>query len=405
MNLREKLFFVLILIYTSIGLAQEQTDLKSEFTEITKPSILSTHPLGLLFMRLEGKFKAKPTNKIIIDPNLASGNVWSPPVVAYIPNTERDRDFVRKFPWHAREFTVDVDTLDAKSIETQNDGVIKALNFSIDIPLNKMSELTLKMKAFLLTKGKSPFSIFTNDAFIEGFHSAVAGGEDPFDRKLYPYNKARIRYNDRNNNVMDLKNGDFVFSGIEANYSFFPKFEKLNAKGYFLNVGSHLGINTSKYNSSTDLGLNGNFTKSFTLKNPHRKINVGLSLGGMMRDVITFKRKQLDLGTNSSIAYLECIAEYKYLSKSGTTHSFGFDFYIQTSLNKSSEFDYVVPTKNGTSFKSWNTGISNLYKNNNYWTFMYAFGKRNTLKLYLQQDFTVNNHPDIQTGIGYSIPF
>lgn len=405
MNLLEKLFFALIITYVSIGFSQEKTDFKSEFSEITKPSILSTHPLGLLFMRLEGNFKTKPTNKTVIEFNLASGNVWSPPVVAYIPNTERDRNFVRQYQWHEREFTLDVDTLDAKTIEAQNDGVIKALNFSIDIPINNMSELTLKMKGFLLTKGKSPFSIFTNDAFIEGFHSAVAGGEDPFDRKLYPYNKARIRYKDRNNNVMDLRNGDFIFSGIEANYSFFPKLEKLNAKGFFLNLGSHVGINTSKYNSSTDLGLNGNFMKSFALKNPNRKINIGLSLGGVIRDVITFKSKQLDLGTNGSIAYLESIAEYKYLSKGGTIHSFGFDFYVQTSLNKSSEFDYIIPTKNGTSFKSWNTSISNLYRNNNYWTFMYAFGKRSILKLYLQQDFTVNNHPDIQTGIGYSIPF
>ena len=79
------------------------------------------------------------------------------------------------------------------------------------------------------------------------------------------------------------------------------------------------------------------------------------------------------------------------------------DFYIQTSLNKKSEFDYVIPTKNGTSFKSWNSGVSNLYRNNNYWTLIYSFGKKNILKLYLQQDFTVNNQPDIQTGISYNI--
>jgi len=405
MNLQKKLFFVLIVILAKIAFSQEQGNSKSEFTEITKPSILSTHPLGILFMRIEGNFKARPTNKTILNFNLASGNVWAPPVTAYIPKNKADRDFVRQYQWHEREFTLNVDTLDAKTIEVQNDGVIKALNFSVDIPINKKSELSLKMKGFLLTKGKSPFSVFTNDAFIEGFHSAVAGGEDPFDRKLYPYNKARIRYKDRNENVMDLKNGDFVFSGLEANYTYFPTFKKLNSKGYYLNFGSHLGVNTSKYNSSTDIGLNGNLIKSFTLKNPNRTINIGLSLGGVIRDVITFKREQLDLGTNSSIGYLESIAEYKYLSKGGTTHAFGFDFYIQTSLNRSSEFDYIIPSKNGTSFKSWNSGISNLYKNNNYWTFMYAFGKRNILKLYLQQDFTVNNHPDIQTGIGYSIPF
>ncbi len=395
-------FILSFVLFTNLLFAQNENKHKSDSIEINKPSILSTHPLGLLFTRLEGRFNAQPTKKTALEFNISSGNVWAPPVKAYIPNLEVDRNFVSQTPWHAREFVVDVDTLNAKSIEVQNDGVIKAFNFKLDIPLNNKSDLVLTLKSFLLTGGKSPFTIFTNDKFIEDFHDKIAGGEDPFDRKLYPYNEARLRYKDRNDKTMDIRKGDFIFSGIEASYYYYPEFKKLNKKNYYLNFGSHLGINTSKYNKSVDIGLSANVIKSVEI-NSLKKINAGLSLGGVYRKLFKFNSEPIDLGTNNNIGYIESIIEYKYQSKGGTTHAFGMDFYVQTSLNKKDEFDYVIPTKNGTSFKSWNSGISNLYRNNNYWTLLYSFGKKNILKLYLQQDFTVNNHPDIQTGISYTI--
>lgn len=376
-----------------------QTTSISEFKKdaIIKPSILSTHPFGLFFMRLEGRFKPKPTTKTNLDFSLASGNVWSPPVTVYIPNLQSDRNFVSQFEWHNREFRVDKSTLDAKTIEIQNDGVIKAFNVKISIPINDKSEILVTAKAFMLTSGNSIFSILTSDRFIETFHDKIAGGNDPFDRKLYPYNQAYIRYKDRNNNLLELTKNTFIFNGIETAYYYYPKVEKLNNKGYFLNFGSHLGINTSKYNSSIDFGLNTNIIKSFNFKN--KSINIGLSIGGVYKDVVEFENRQIDFGTNPSIGYLESIVEYKYQAKSGSIHAFGADFYLQTSLNKKNELDYYIPTKNGTSFKQWNIGAENLYKNNNYWTFMYSFSKKLTYTFYLQQDLTVNNHPDIQTGL------
>lgn len=398
-----KTYFILsLLLFTNLLSAQNDINPKADTIEISKPSILSTHPLGLLFTRLEGHFKTQPSKKTIIDFNISSGNVWAPPVKAYIPNLESDRGFISQFPWHSREFTVDVDTLNAKTLEIQNDGVIKAFNFKLDIPINNKSALVISLKSFLLTSGKSPFTIFTSDKFIESFHDKIAGGEDPFDRKLYPYDKARLRYKDRNDNVMDINGGDFIFSGIETSYYYYPEIKNLNKRNYFLNYGSHLGINTSKYNKSVDVGISTNLIKSFEIKE-RKKIQLGFSFGAVYRKLIKFDSNTIDLGTNNNIGYLETIMEYKYLSKSGTTHAFGADFYVQTSLNKKNEFDYVIPIKNGTALKSWNSGISNLYRNNNYWTLMYAFGKKNIVKFYLQQDFTVNNHPDIQTGIGYSI--
>ena len=131
-------------------------------------------------------------------------------------------------------------------------------------------------------------------------------------------------------------------------------------------------------------------------------MNVGLSLGTSRTNVITLKQANIEFNNNRFIGYLEAITELTFRTKKPTKHHIGIDFYLQTSLNTKSEFNYLIPTKNGVSFKSWNSGISNLYKNNNYWTLMYSIEKKITTTFYLQQDLTVNNNPDIQTGINVS---
>ena len=63
-------FSFIIIISTHFIHTQNTITHKLNTTEIVKPSILSTHPLGLLFTRLEGNFKTQPSKKIIIDFNL-----------------------------------------------------------------------------------------------------------------------------------------------------------------------------------------------------------------------------------------------------------------------------------------------------------------------------------------------
>lgn len=338
----------------------------------------------------------QPLGEYNLNITLESGNVWSPPVTAYIPNNQEDRAYISQFEWHRREFLIDVNTLDAKTIEAQNDGVIKGLRINFNLPINSKSELKIGLRSFLLTRGRFPFSLITSDDTIEFFHENIAGGEDPFDRQLYPLNEALIRYKDRNDRVMTIENGDFILSGFEFSYYRYPA----NViKGLNVNYGVHLGINTSQFNQSLDIGASANIIKTFSFKNDNA-LGIGLSLGGTKNNLVDFSDTNMDLSTNTFIGYLENLVEYSFLSKNkGTRHSFGVDFYFQTSLNKKSEFDYLIPTKNGTSFKSWNSGTSNLYRNNNYWTLMYTLTRKISTTFYIQQDLTVNNNPDIQAGI------
>jgi len=367
---------------------------------ITKSSVLSMHTFGIFISRLQGNFKTHPSKKSLLNISLESANVWSAPVTGYIPTDENVRNEARQYFYHEREFFFNLDEIESQRIDIANDGVLKSLKINFTFPINKKSELNFNLRSFLLTKGKLPFTLLTGDHFIESFHSKIIGKDDPFARKLFGLDKAQIIYKDRNDNYMEINDGDFILGGIETNYYYYPN---LSSKTLNINFGAHLGTNLSKYNSSIDLGLSTNIIKSYDL-NDRNYFQFGASLGLLRKNIIDFKENNLEFGSNNYLGNIETIIEYNFNSKGKTTHSFGADFYLQTSLNKKDEFEYTIPIRSGVSEKSWVTGLSNLYRNNNYWTFFYSFSKKITTTFYLQQDLTLNNNPDIQTGIGVSFP-
>ena len=136
--------------------------------------------------------------------------------------------------------------------------------------------------------------------------------------------------------------------------------------------------------------------------NYRSNFNIGTSLGALRKGITDLKSNNVDFGTNNFIGYSETALEYSLKTKKGAIHTFGANFYIQTSLNKKDEFEYIIPIRNEEASKSWGHGVTNLYENNDYWTLIYSFKKKVTTSLYLQQDFTVINNPDIQTGISVS---
>ncbi|WGD33919.1 hypothetical protein [Olleya sp. YS] len=394
--------YYLLLLFCFISLfsiAQEDVDL-DRFTKnnITKPNILSTHSFGVFFNRLQGHFEREAPNKNYINFSIESGNIWSPPVNVYIPKNEADRAIVRGYNWDQAHRAFDENTIDKDSFNLANDGVIKGFKAAVNIRLAEKHELQIGIRTYLLTKGKTPFSIFTNDTIIEDFHDNIAGGNDPFDRRVFGLNKANITYNDRAGNTVTIDAGDFFATGIEASYYYYPDFIKNKTIG--VNFGGHLGANLSKSNSSLDFGVSANAIKTIGI-NDRNTFNLGLSLGSLRKGLVNFKSDNVMFGTNNFIGFLETALEYSFISKKGTIHTFGTDFYFQTSLNKKDELEYIIPIRNEMAFNSWGQGVTNLYKNNNYWTFIYSFGKKTTTFFYVQQDLTVNNNPDIQTGFGF----
>jgi len=394
--------FVTILFYFVCVTLYSQEIYSTDFTlknGISKSSVLSTHPFGIFFSRIQGNFKIHPVKKIQLKINLESGNVWGTQIKTYIPNDLKVRDEVRKHEWHQAQYFFDEDTLDTKSYELQIDGVIKGLRLKTSVNLGSKQELNIGLRLFMLSKGKAPFSIFTSDSFIENFHQKIAGGSDPFDRKVFGYNEALIKYTDRNGNTLELSNNDFFIGGLETSYYYYPS--SLASNTYSMNFGAHLGYNLSSYNNSLDFGLSSNAIKVIPISS-NQYFQIGLEIGILRKELISFNKSNVDFGTNNYLGNIESIIEYNIISKGKTTHSIGLDYYLQTSLNKRDELEYAIPIRHPEAHKSWGHGVTNLYRNNNYWSLLYSITKKTSLTFYLQQDFEVNNNPDIQTGISFT---
>ena len=397
-------FLIVLFIGSLIQALKAQTDLDAAAyhpPNLNKPSILSLHPYGNFSSRLQGQFNFIPTTRPRFNLSIESANVWAAPVTAFIPTEESVRNDVRPIEYHRTEFLFNPNTFEHQQIDIANDGVLKGFRLQSILPINENSELHIGLRSFLLTRGKATFTLLTGDQFIEWFHSHIAGGGDPFARELFGLDQAEIYYNDRNNREMRIENGDFVIGGLETAYYIYPSFLKNDKRSIGSNIGFHLGTNLSKYNRSMDLGLSYNLTKAYQLR-ANSWFQVAGGLGILRKNLIKFSQNNLDFGTNDFLGHLEALASYSFLSGGKTRHTFSADFYIQTSYNEKDEFDYSVPVRNGVSEKSWVTGFEHLYKNTNYWSFIYSFERKIKTSFYLQQDLTLNNNPDIQTGVQLS---
>ncbi len=366
---------------------------------ISRPNTLATHPFGILFYILPQNFKEAPDSSTTIGLQINSGNVWGQPVTTFLPSDENIQQQLENIPFFGRIFQFDEANLPSDSYSFQYDGVIKDIRLVLGFPVNKQSELTVTARSFTLTDGTFPFSFVTNDRFIEFFHGNIAGGDDPFGRERLGLDQAGIRYTDRNGRVFDIVENEIVFSGIEGAYYLYSKPSKDNL---FFNLGFHVGINLSRYNSSIDLGLSFNGLKKYTLTS-NSDFQIGTGIGILRKDLVNFNTNQTDLGTSTYFGNLEGHLEYSKKSGRGVFHSFGINYRIQTPYNNKAEENYYVPFS-PTRIARWHEASTHLYKFPSYWSFIYTITKKIEFSIYLQQDLVVNNAPDIQTGIQLRIP-
>jgi hypothetical protein len=213
-----------------------------------------------------------------------------------------------------------------------------------------------------------------------------------------------FRYTDRNNNTLELSTNDFFIGGIEFNHFYYPSLAINKTKNIYLNFGSHLGINTSQFNSSLDIGVSANTIKSIQIKN-NSEIYFGLGVNFLRRNVIDFDTT-IDLGNNPFLATFEGNIEYTKYTKKNNYHAFGVNYQIQSRYNKLEEADYYKLSGNWQEINGgWHHGVSTLYKALSNWSFIYTYGRPNfKLALYFKEDFLINNAPDFQTGLNLQFP-
>ena len=372
---------------------------------IEKPHILATHHFGMFSSRIEQNFKIQPAQTAVLSFNYSSGNNFHPFVEAYFPKDPEVRKQLSQVIWHDRRFNfVDQETTPADYLNIVIDAVIKEFRLNLKVPLARQHELYISLRSYLITNGKYPFSVFTSDEAIEWFHSTLWGGEDPYGRRYYGLNQVNFEYTDRNGRTLTLNNNDFFISGLELNHYYYPAFLRNNAKQLYFNLGTHLGINTTKFNPSIDFGLSVAGIKKLLL-DKHKVFQIGVGANVLHKNSINFK-ETLDLGNNRFLAAIEAHLEYTTYTMKQHFHAFGVNYRIQSRYNALEEADYYKLLGKWQEIKGgWQHGVEKLYRALSDWTFIYTFGHpKFKLSLYFKEDFLVNNAPDFQTGIGLQFP-
>lgn len=400
----KKIAFIIFCCFNSVLIAQ-QTDSLSIKNGIDNPNILTTHHFGIFSSRISQNFKIAPPKTTVLNFNASSGNNFHPFVESYFPKNPEVREQLSNVKWHDRRFDfVDQETTPADYMNIVIDAVIKEFRLGINIPISKNHELGITLRSYLITKGKYPFSFFTGDESIEWFHSNLIGGEDPYGRRYYGLNKVNFEYTDRNNNTLKLNNNDFFIGGIEFNHFYYPDLSINKTKNIFINFGSHLGVNTSKFNPSIDIGISVNAIKQIQLKNK-RELYFAAGMNLLRKNTIDFDTV-IDLGNNRFLATIEADIEYTKYTKKNNYHAFGVNYQIQSRYNKLEEADYYRLIGKWREINGgWQHGVSTLYKAQSNWSFIYTYGRSNfKMALYFKEDFLVNNAPDFQTGFNLQVP-
>lgn len=326
--IKKGILILVCLFFTKFLFSQDENS--SSFKNgIDNPSTVSLHPFGIFSSQINQNFKIRPTKKIDLNFSMASANTFLPFVEAYYPEDPEVREALSQIIWHDRPFTfVDQETTPAAYTNIVIDAVVKEFRFDFNLRLAKEHELRVSLRSYLITKGKTPASLLSSDNFLEWFHSNIAGGEDPFGRKYYGLNQVDFKYTDKNGEVLELNSGDFFVGGIEFNYFYYPEFLINQKRNFFVNFGSHIGINTSEYNPSMDFGISGNAIKTLTLKNDNQ-INFALGLSVLRKNIVDFDTV-IELGNNKYLGSLEAEVEYTlYTKKEIIIHS---EFYTNSKL-------------------------------------------------------------------------
>lgn len=395
----------LVLLLTPIFFFSQEKDSVSFKNGIENPSLLTTHHFGIFSSRINQNFKLKVPKKTTVTFSSESGNTFHPFVEMYVPKDPTVRENFSQQTWFNRQFDfVDQNTTPAEYSNIVVDAVIKGFRLQVSIPIAKEHELGITLRSYLITKGNYPFSLITSDESIEWFHSNIAGGEDPYGRRYYGLNQVNFKYTDRNGNVLELKNNDFFLGGIEFNHHYYPEFLINTKKDLFVNFGTHLGINTSTFNPSIDVGFSANLIKKIQLKNKN-EFNVALGGSILRKNIINFK-DVVELGNNLFLGSLESEIEFTKFTRKKNYHSFGIHYQFQTRYNKLEETNYYHLKGKWQEIKAgWQHGFTTLYEGLSAWTFLYTYGRPNyKITLYLKEDLLVNNAPDAQTGISIQIP-
>ena len=348
------------------------------------------------------------TGQYAFEVTSSAGNVWLPKLAIIRPlNISEGLDKeLRSLLFHERAPLFENNDFQRDSIIYQADGVIRNFRFDFKYQLSDRQTIGIVLNGHLLTGGNTAINALASDRFIEWFHSSVINDEDPFSRKIFPFNQARVSYKDELGREFDWERDEFILSNLELSYQ--QEIFKTDLQS--LNISGHLMIPLS-------------------IMNPNLGAGVGLHWGY----ILPFRsNKAFIFMTSANIVNQDIFSLYDGVHPINRKFSAGFDGYAgYQKVNKTHTFSVGLQIINQQSLrrgssmkKSFETlmfqglhganekvewehqaaiSMNSLLQN---WNLIFTLeNKKGRLAFYLQEDFWVNNAPDIQYGLSGMIKF
>jgi hypothetical protein len=406
-NYRKELSLLLWALFISIfGMGQVQSDSlvnshKNSFN-YTTPNTLATHPLEIFQSRYQSNFQLQAAQKPSFSINISSGNVWLPYVKGYIPLDEKDIAYMKELPWHYRNGALPLDA-PFETISLEVDGTIRMYQFEFSIPFRRKHEVRVNTRLFSMDAGRVPYSLISSDQFLEWFHSNIAGGEDPFARRVYGFNRTRFAYTDIHGNSLHVPFNKLLFSGIDLSYYYYPTSKWMTQRNISVNAGAHLGLNLNIVNPSIDIGLSATVNRTFWEKN-NRHFQLGINTVVIRRNIVEH-HSAMQLSDRKYAIRSEILFAYHKRLRNGNTLTFGTTYALRNAISNPEIGEYIIMAGEGFS-THWNYAVSHLYRpmQNNSAYVAYSFGAY-TFWSCMKEDFHVDNAPDSQMVVGIKVEF
>ncbi len=364
---------------------------------IWKPYLLSNHPLGIFTSRINHNFNSHASSKYQVSFTLSRGNVWLPEVVSNHLTKKADQDFYSKILWHERESTFKLNPAESKQEILMADGIFSSYYLQLNGPLSKKADFNFSIKANQISGGKVPFSLLTSDQLLEWFHTNIAGGEDPFGRKLYDFNQNKFFYQDKNGGIINIEDDRLLLTEVSFDAYFYPVFSYFEKHNIKINTGIHTGGSIINNKVNFDLGLMSTLSKKIYSK---KRLTIHTGFAGSALTPNIIKSSKVSINQNKVLFSLE--SQWNFVRKIKPTRDFifGINYHLQSAFQPTSELDNIVLTGK-RNVSHWHYAGRSLHLGSQGWSFIFSIrNKAFTYSTFFREDFVVDNAPDFQVGWG-----
>lgn len=373
------------------------------------PNTLPSHPMGLFTMRMKPIIHRYSPNKKRLQFHTSAANIWVPELEIYKPikPSKELLETINPLGYTSRLKYLLQNNIPVEHTSFSADGVVRSFQLEYYQMLDNQHEIGVSMQGHWLTGGQEFFHFPVSDELIEGFHD-IFTDPDQFSRKEFPFNQARIAYRDADGNAFSLKKNDVWASGMELYYGYHIPIKNTPSKLIYANVNSRLFVPLTNVHPYTSLGIGVNGVGHFIAQQKHA-FDVTLSAGLLRqrlwkwRTGTTFDVRDIQMNVHLYLGYARHFSRNRFFSI-GIQNQTQNSWYNNKGMKPHDRFGGLAMTGHFLTKKDairwWNQSALALYTYTQSWSLIFGYRTQKWgISLYWEEDFWVNNAPDLQTGI------